>query len=278
MVNSVKRIIRKNKLLSLILKPVYHFVEDIVTYKERKMLSQDIISNLSTLKKGGNYVWYFGVPTHMNLGDLAQKCCIVKWVENNYPSSKIVEISSYGFNFADDLIVKELKSLISHDDLIVMQSGYTMTGIHPDENAHRLISKNFKENKILFFPQTILFEKEKEKKKTVDALESNNNVILLTRDLVSNEKAKEIFNKTKIYCYPDIVTSQIGKYTFDFERKDILFCMRNDAEQLYLPQDVQKLMKKLEKYGDVTLTDTTVNWKNTSVFMERDLQSYTVVR
>ena len=257
--NNVKQIIRKNKILNAFSKSLYHAGLYIKRYPADKKRGTRLLQKLKNVDTERHNIWYFGVPTHKNLGDQAQRCCITSWVKENYPDSDIVEITSRAFNINQSKIMPVLKKLIKPSDLIIMQSGYTMTGIHPDEISHRVITETFSDNKVLFFPQTILFYNEKLKNKTVSAIDKNKNTILLTRDTVSFETAKNLYKNITVDCYPDIVTSQIGKYDFNSKRDGILFCMRNDAEQYYERSEVLKLIERLKTKSKVELTDTTVD-------------------
>ena len=256
---NIKKSIRTNRFLKSTVKPVYRFLRSVKRYPMEKKCGKILLQKLDSYSNENHTIWYFGVPTHKNLGDQAQRCCITSWVKENYPNSDIVEITSRAFNINQSRIMPALKKLIKPSDLIIMQSGYTMTGIHPDEISHRVITETFSDNKVLFFPQTILFYNEKLKNKTVSAIDKNKNTILLTRDSVSFETAKNLYKNITVDCYPDIVTSQIGKYDFNSKREGILFCMRNDAEQYYERSEVLKLIERLKSKNKVELTDTTVD-------------------
>ncbi len=258
--NGIKRIIRKSKILSAGIKPVFRLARSAVRYPGRKKSARLLLRKLDAFDNTRNHtVWYFGVPTHPNLGDQAQRCCITKWIRKNFPDSLIFEVTSAAFNVSRKAVLEKLKIKIRPDDWIVMQSGYTMTGIHPDEIPHRLITGTFTDNTVLFFPQTIRFVSEKEKQNTVEAIAKNRNVILLTRDKLSFETAKKEFKAAEIGCCPDIVTTEIGNFSFSNERDGILFCMRNDAEQFYERREILRLMERLKEHGRVDLTDTTMH-------------------
>ena len=259
MVDRWKRIIRKNGMLRTIMKPIYRLSRSAIRYPKEKRYGRELLKQLDHVDISADLIiWYFGVPTHPNLGDQAQKCCILRWLRENYPGSPVVEITSRAFNRSKKQILAKLKSLIRTQDLIVMQSGYTMTGIHPDEESHRVITESFPDNTVVFFPQTILFVDEKRQDKTVRALEKNQHVILLTRDSISYETARKLFHGIRLLCFPDIVTSEIGRNCFDGKREGILFCMRNDAEQFYERGDVLQLIDRLSDCGQTALTDTTM--------------------
>lgn len=62
---------------------------------------------------------------------------------------------------------------------------------------------------------------------------------------ISYETARKLFHGIHLACFPDIVTSEIGRNCFDGKREGILFCMRNDAEQFYERGDVLQLIDRL---------------------------------
>lgn len=63
---------------------------------------------------------------------------------------------------------------------------------------------------------------------------------------MSYGKAKEMFGTTKLLLYPDIVTSLIGTRKYDNPRNGVLFCMRDDIEAYYSPEDIDKLMRRFD--------------------------------
>lgn len=82
---------------------------------------------------------------------------------------------------------------------------------------------------------------------------------MLCRDETSYQIAQNEFPNVKTHLFPDIVTTQIGRQTWNSERKGILFCMRNDKEAFYSKTDIEKLRTKLEKSQPTAITDTTLD-------------------
>ncbi len=273
LIQNSKALIRKNKALTKILKPVYRTVHKGVTYSYRKKLAQQYwnqISNVSNTTQQKR-IWFFCIPDHPNLGDQAQRCCIEEWLQANYVGCEILTLPSVAFNFQPDQFVGLLKQKTSPEDLIVFQSGYTMVGrhAHPDEAMRFRILKEFPENKVIIFPNTIRYTVPKEKEEAKHYLNGHPHLTVMTRDRVSYEAAKEMFDGPKILLYPDIVTSKIGAYSFSNPREDILFCMRNDAEQFYEKASIEQLRKNLEPLEKTHLTDTTVNLENLELVPEK---------
>lgn len=252
----IKFIIRKNKMLTAVTKPVYrvihHFAYQPVINKEYKELEK----RLGILSKDGNKtIWYLCVPTHRNLGDQAQKLCIINWLEENYPDYKMIGVNTDSLSHKKSLSL--LKKYVKDEDIFFFQSGYTFDGFHKDEKVHKLICDNFN-NKVVFLPQTILYKSKKKEEELVNSISSHKNTLLLARDKQSYTTAINLFKNIKIALYPDIVTTLIGKYKPNENKDGILFCIRNDGEKLYSDKAIEGLIQKLSKYR-VDKTDTSIS-------------------
>lgn len=203
---------------------------------------------------------------HPNLGDQAQVYCIRKWLKENYPNTDIIEVKTkvvidkrYGF-------IDELKKRIGKNDLIVFQSGYCTQDLGGyNDLMHRIMMENFPNTKMLLLPQTVNFVNKDREALTSKIYNNHKLTTFLARDRVSFEKAKKMFPDINVMLYPDIVTSLIGKYEFNYERKGILFCCRNDSEQYYTNEQINTLRKNIEKYEHTELTDTTRNIKYSDI-------------
>ena len=148
---------------------------------------------------------------------------------------------------------------MNSDDVFIFQSGYTSSDLHDDEKVHRKIAKDFKDNLIIFFPQTVHYSTDKEAKKTAELYNSHKKILFLTRDQMSYEMAKKYFENIKIMLYPDIVTTMIGTYKIqNQEKKDgILFCIRSDSEKLYSDTELKTAFSDLQ-VNNIKWIDTTL--------------------
>jgi exopolysaccharide biosynthesis predicted pyruvyltransferase EpsI len=83
-----------------------------------------------------------------------------------------------------------------------------------------------------------------------------------------------------VRLFPDIVTTLIGNYTFDYERDGILFCCRNDSEKFYSDSEINKLMEKCDRLCTVDKTDTTKSGKtddivkNAEAYINQEIDRY----
>lgn len=197
-------------------------------------------------------VFYFGITSHPNLGDMAQHYCIRNWIGENYPDRELVMLES-------DLIVNpkitkrffaHLKSIFKEEDIIVFQSGYStqdLGGNHP--LMHRLVCDYMPDARILMMPQTIYFQHEENKQICAENHNQAKKMLFLARDFKSFDMAKEMFPDIKVMAFPDIVTTLIGTLQFDNPRDGVCLCTRNDGEKLYSSEEINILASRLEEDG-----------------------------
>lgn len=213
---------------------------------------------LSSIQNHNN-IFYFGIPMHPNLGDLAQYVCIRDWLQANYPQYNVVEVDSKVFMSSKSRLRAKLKKKIHKDDLILFQSGYCTQDLGGIEDLmHQAVIQDYPENRLLMMPQTVYFKSPQRKAQASQVYDSHKRLLFLARDQVSFEMAKLMFPHRAVYAYPDIVTTMIGKYHFNKKRAGILFCMRNDEEKYYSSAEIDGLEKALRQFDRVEQTDTTV--------------------
>jgi len=225
-------------------------------YKAKKAMR----SYGSEIKKVPKKVILCGIPVHNNLGDQAQAVCELKWFKDNYPDHKVFCFSSDELMQYNSFMMKALEKSLKKTDLIFMQSGYNTTDIYlNEERMHRSAILNFRHNKIVFMPQTVLFKDEKEQNISVKIYAKHNNILFLARDDLSYNKAKKLFPKHRVELYPDIVTTLIGGMKFNAQRNKILICARNDKESIFTKDQINEISSYLGKYGQVDITDTSID-------------------
>lgn len=218
-------------------------------------------NNITKSMNNGKRIFYYGIPAHANLGDLAQGVCIRNWLKENYKDYSVIEIETNALVNTYFSLIPYLKKIVSNDDLFIFQSGYTTTdlGGFADE-MHQSIIKAFPKNKMLMMPQTIFFKSEKRKMQCSEVYNLAENMLFLARDEISFQTAKNMFQSLDVKCFPDIVTTMIGKNIYSNERRGILFCCRDDGEKYYSNKEIFELEKKCEyNLCKVTKTDTTKN-------------------
>lgn len=262
--------IRRNEKVKEFLAPFYKGYIYCKEYNRNKCYAIGAIKKLLEVDITQKRIWYFCVPTHSNLGDQAQACCIEKYFRKFFSDHIVFKLSNNAFDFYEEKILMILKEKIKETDLIFFQSGYTFTGIHPYENMHRKIVENFPYNKIVFLPQTVKFKNQKILENVQNFYGKYDNIYFFARDKISYDIYKSIFPEHRnVHCFPDIVTTEIGNYDFNnnetMKRNGILLCVRNDVEKLYSFQEISLFKEKLQKIAKVSLSDTNSETKENSL-------------
>ena len=271
-----KKIVLNNKILAPIALTIKALVNEIQLYVKTKRMLNYAFNNM-----GHKKIYYLGIPAHANLGDLAQGVCVRKWLKKNYPERVIVEIETNALVNTHFSLLRLLQKSYNPNDFIVFQSGYTTTdlGGFADE-MHRAVMAILPYAKMLMLPQTIYFVKEENKKRTSACYNSMKKMLFLARDQVSYEMALNMFADIPVIQFPDIVTTLIGNYTFNYERDGILFCCRNDTEKYYSNEEIRSLMIECSKLCKTEKTDTTKQGKtkeivaNAEKYIYREIDSY----
>lgn len=272
MVNEIRRGLKNNKILFPIVKGLYNVMINIRDYPKRIKKSQrqiHILNKISGPEK--KKIWFMCICCNSNLGDQAQTFCIKTWLKKYYEDYELVPVWTTAIVRGKYHLMDELKRRIQKGDLIIFQSGYASTDLSEGEFAHRIIVENFPKNRIIFFPQTIFYTCEKQKKISADIYNRHGNIVFLVRDKVSYDIVKNEFYNIEVYLYPDIVTTLIGEKKFTNKRKGILLCMRNDSEQFYSKKKIKKFRKRLEGIAPNAITDTTI--KKAPEFIEKNIEN-----
>lgn len=257
-------------IVKLVLRPYYIAYKKAVRYFYIKNHSNKIDQAiLETSKK----LFYLGVAAHSNLGDLAQYYCIKKWIDTNFPNYRKYEFEATSVVDNRFGFIEKLRKAYKDGDIIVFQSGYTtqdLGGVH--DLMHRLVIDTIPNAKILMMPQTIFFQKEENKRRTAKSYNNAKNMLFLARDHVSHHMALEMFPDVNVKCFPDIVTSLIGYFSFEHCRKGVLICRRNDLEKFYTEKEIVTLKSRIELIEQVVLSDTTI--KDSYKKIKENLESY----
>ncbi len=232
-------------------------------------------------------VLLFNLPVDSNLGDHAQTMCIVKWINQYFP-----EYELYCFPVilaADertlDNIISRIKLRTTCDDIIIMHSGYHVNDIYvsrygntsPTTMLQIACLKNFHDNRIIFFPQTINIQ-ERNLQEYASLINKCNSVFFMCRDDVSYDIAKKYFVKSNISIKPDIVTCLIknheNKRTGDTkEIEKVYVALRNPehAESIITKEQKNAIYNFLkEKKYHYSIGNTSVNENYKEIIAARE--------
>ena len=221
----------------------------------------------------------FSIPTHPNLGDQAQLMCTEKWIKENLKDYKLLELghlrTPYNSSIKAMFINLEawqhilLKLVIHKKDIFIGHSGYFFVDHHGGWFSYEYLLKNWPNNKFVIFPQTVNFYAPVVVDRVSHSFGSKPNLTLLCRDEISYKKAQSLFGSTRLFLFPDIVTSLIGTRSYNYKREGVLFCMRDDIEAFYAPKDIDALM---DKFGNIRKekVDTTLKISEKVMKAHRD--------
>ncbi len=257
--NVIKKALLSNSITRNISLAARHFQLSYQLYRKT-------LKYLNGFSRDGKVIFYLGIPAHSNLGDLAQGVCIRRWLKKNYRDRQVVEIETNALVNTPFSLLNKLAGLYEPGDLIVFQSGYTTTdlGGFADE-MHRAVMNVLPDADMLMLPQTIFFKKEENRKKTSESYNSMKHMLFLARDRVSFGMAKQMFPDIPVILFPDIVTTLIGNYSFNYNREGIMFCCRDDGEKFYSDEEIAALIKKCKSHCKVDRTDTTKGGKTADI-------------
>lgn len=205
----------------------------------------------------GKRVFLIGTPAHGNLGDHAIAISEISLMNRGLKNKKLYEIPMPFYKVYD----KWLKENIRNDDVIVISGGGWMGNlwIH-NEITIRNIVKEFLNNRIVIFPQTLHYTIDEDGRYvanvTKEVLSQHKNLFLAVRDLNSYNSAIQLLDfdtKHLLFC-PDMVLEGCLKYCKNKVENNVLICLRSDVEQLIDTTDVKECLKRKGYYVEETTT------------------------
>lgn len=207
---------------------------------------------------------------YSNLGDVAITYAQTTFLEDSFPDYQIVDypISQTFKHF------KDLKDIVQEGDIITTVGGGNTGDMYDSaEQARQFLIKQFPDNRIISFPQTVDFSDtpfgKHMLKKAQKAYSAHPDLTLIAREEQSYEFYKTHFPNNKVLLFPDIVL-YLDETDESMERKGITLTFRNDKEKKVSSQEVDYLVDELtEKYGEVRFRDTHVD-KTFSSVQERE--------
>ena len=101
---------------------------------------------------------------------------------------------------------------------------------------------------MVILPQTVNFYTPCIQEHVAECFSKDKNVLLLCRDEVSYNISKKLFPTTDLLLFPDIVTSLIGTKKYECKREGVLFCIRDDVEAFYKPEQIDDL---ISRFGEI---------------------------
>ena len=204
-----------------------------------------------------NVVLVMLAADYNNLGDVAITCAQKNFLQNVFKNKNIIEIP---VKDTVKYFIDMKKKVTSNTLITIIGGGNTGDRYELIERYRRFIIRNFKNNKIIIFPQTIDFTDTKygaySLKRSIKDYSKNKNMIICARESKSEEIYKKLFSN-KVILTPDIVFSL--KYDNKLKREGISLMLRNDEEKCLRNDEEKEMIKKLSKiYDNVLISDTCI--------------------
>jgi exopolysaccharide biosynthesis predicted pyruvyltransferase EpsI/cellulose synthase/poly-beta-1,6-N-acetylglucosamine synthase-like glycosyltransferase len=189
-------------------------------------------------------IFLVDTPEHPNIGDAAIACGEYEFIRKYYANYKIVEVSDCSF----EQRYKQMRAIISNDDIIFIHGGGNLGTLYlHHEQIRRRVLSDYPNNKTVILPQTIYFSEDiaghNELKVSVDIYNQHKKLVLLTRGLKSLEFARKHFTNARCANALDAALMLNGKFSFD--RKGILLCVRDLADESGFNQEEYNLIHEI---------------------------------
>ena len=208
---------------------------------------------IEKIKKDKKNIFVFLGGFYQNLGDMAITYAQVEFLKQAYPDANVVVIPSTQTYEA----VKTIKNYVSNEDIITIIGGGNMSDMYQSlEDARLYVVKNFANNKIISFPQTIDFNNSKSLDVSRKVYQKHKDLIIFTRENNSFVRGKQYFPNVNFKECPDIVLS-LNKVEPICKRTDVVCCLRADKEQNLTDSERQEIIDKIKNvFPNAQFTDT----------------------
>ena len=208
---------------------------------------------------------------HGNIGDSAITLAEQQILSEQFPEYFQVEISTYEFNQKEAY----LHAILNPEDIIFVNGGGNMGDRYiEEEELHRKIVREFPNNKIVIFPQTISFSTSEqgaqEIAKSARVYNSHKDLTLFVRGETSLAFAQKYFDKVKTILMPDVVHVLRSQYAID--RSGALLCLREDEEG-----SLNEAAKERIRFAALAMTGNVTYSTNThSEDVSREIRGFVV--
>lgn len=200
-----------------------------------------------------------------NLGDVAITHAQEHFIKEQLPSAEVVDFPiSQTFTH-----MKSLKNVISDDDVITIVGGGNTGDLYDDiEYCRQFIIKQFPNNKIICFPQTIDFSETRRGRKAleraVNVYSKHTDLVISAREKKSYKAFKQYFMSNEIVFAPDIVL-YLDLRQNTHPRKGITFVMRSDREKAIKEEVQAQFIEEVSKKYEISYRDTHIDKRNMAI-------------
>lgn len=219
-------------------------IKNLILFPRSIILEQELFASSSP-------VILIGTPVHKNLGDHLIAENERAFLKSLFPKRDIFEIPTDIFFDREKYLVRNTPK----DALIIITGGGWMGDLWPDDEYRmQKIIADYKDRKIVIFPQTIYYSSEVDKKVENDAkrvYSECDDLSMLLRERKSYDYARQAFGKlvNHIFLVPDM-----GLYRFHHTYEDrkidkIGVCLREDREKEFDFDFKERIKETLQSNG-----------------------------
>lgn len=249
-------------------------------YKIACKHQHDNYSELLHVESVSRKCYVIGTTTNGNLGDQAISYSQIRMIEG-LKSFDVVEINVDQYWPVRNV----LKNIVKTDDVLVIQGGGNVGNEYmAAEICRRDVLRQFKNNRIISFPQTVYFSDDNigrfELAISKRVYAKHKDFYMFAREEFSYQKMCELFPHVHVYLVPDIVLYYSDYQINKGSRLGALLCLRGDCEGVLTPAEKEEISSTLnEIYGSVQNTDTVIDNKqvqlnNRKVMIEDKLNEF----
>lgn len=213
-------------------------------------------------------------PIHGNLGDQAIACAEVELLRDH--DIDFVEITASSIDHREWLYA----ALTPRDRTVLITGGGFLGSLWPNEELRvRRIVRAFKRQKVVILPQTVFYDLDAEKDRTLLAQAqvtymNHPALTLLLRERISYEFVCQHMSDIHAMLVPDMAMYMEPKLP-SAERMGVLLCLRDDRERTMSENDREYIVQELQKHFMSFHESTTVlerrvtRWNRTKVLNEK---------
>lgn len=207
------------------MKDAYLYYKNLLSSNFHAMFSRNTQKNIDNKK-----IYVMLAANYPNLGDLAITESQLLFLKDNFPDYKIVCV------YVSDTLseYRNIKKSLNKDDIFTLIGGGNNGDLYEfiESNRRFLLSK-FRKNKIVSFPQSVVFSKDSIfKRKFIKLAKQNKNSYFFAREKQSYDRYKNM-NIENTFLVPDIVfyyEKYIKKSKLS-DKSGVSFIFRNDKEK-----------------------------------------------
>lgn len=237
--------------------------------------------DLNQMKKEEKKIVLFNTPEHDNIGDHLIALSEIDLIKETMSGINLYEITDIEYMWHHSKIRKR----ISKNDLIIISGGGFMGSLwlYNGETNIRKIINEYRDNKIIIFPQTIYFETndrgKREYKISRRIYTSHENLLVLAREKTSyNTLCRIIDGDEKVMLFPDMGLLYRNTVIGEKKNEKCLVCFRGDKESVLCDEEREHIMEVLNEKGysvkKTSMHEGVFDKKNRRYHVEKKLKEF----